>query len=214
MTQTRRPRQKQEPAKPEGRKLPILPIIGGLAVVALIATVILTMGDGSGEFGEVAITGEDLGTFGGSPSGDPAIGSTAPEVVGQDFGGAEVAIRNNGRAKMVVFLAHWCPHCQREVPVIVDWLEAGGLPENVDLIAVATGTATTRDNYPPSQWLEREGLDVPTILDSESYAAAGSFGLNAYPYWVFVDADGSVYARFSGGIAETDLSLIAAELAG
>ncbi|NIR41227.1 MAG: TlpA family protein disulfide reductase, partial [Actinobacteria bacterium] len=192
MTQTRRPRQTQGQDKPQGRKLPILPIIGGLAVVALIATVILTMGDGSGEFGEVTITGEDLGTFGGSPSSDPAIGMMAPDVVGQDFGGSEVTIRNDGRAKMIVFLAHWCPYCQAEVPVVVDWLEAGGLPAEVDLVAVATGTATTRDNYPPSQWLQREGFDVPTILDSKSSDLAGAFGLNAYPYWVFVNADGSV----------------------
>jgi thiol-disulfide isomerase/thioredoxin len=214
MTQTRSPRPKPGEAKQQGRKLPILPILGGLAVVALIATVVLTFGDGSGEFGEVAVTGEDLGRFGGTPAGDPAIGASAPELVGQDFNGTEIAINNNGRAKMLVFLAHWCPVCQQEVPLLTSWLDAGGLPDGVDIYAIATGTATTRDNYPPSQWLEREGLDVPTIMDSDGYEAAAAFGLNAYPYWVFVNPDGTIMARYSGILSDADLSLVAADLAG
>ena len=214
MTQTRRPRPKQEPAKAQGRKLPILPILGALAVVALIATVILTMGDGSGEFGEITSTGDELDRFGGTPAGDPAIGLEAPEVVGQDFGGGEVAIRNDGRPKMIVFLAHWCPVCQQEVPMLVSWLEADGLPAEVDIYAIATGTATTRDNYTPSAWFARERLDVPTILDSEAYRAAAAFGLNAYPFWVFVNSDGSIMARYSGILGEADLAAVAADLAG
>ena len=96
------------------------------------------------------------------------LGLPIPEVVGADFDGTEVRISRDGRAKILIFLAHWCPHCQAEVPVVQDWYQAGNLPDDVDLIAVATSTNSARVNYPPSAWLEEEGFQPPVIVDSLS----------------------------------------------
>ena len=38
-----------------------------------------------------------------------------------------------------MFLAHWCPHCQAEVPRLVELAEQGAF-DGVDVTAVATGT--------------------------------------------------------------------------
>ena len=63
------------------------------------------------------ISGDPLPQF-ENPNSDPAVGLAAPEVSGTDFTGRATAIKADGRPKVVIFLAHWCPHCQAEVPLI------------------------------------------------------------------------------------------------
>ena len=76
----------------------------------LVAVVLLGGGSGdSGEaiaYGVVEVTGSPISPL---PEGaqDPAIGSPAPEVVGADFAGNTVSIKNDGRPKIILFLAHW-----------------------------------------------------------------------------------------------------------
>ena len=45
-----------------------------------------------------------------------------------------VRIAPEGRPLVVAFFAHWCPHCQREVDALTEWLLANKLPSNVDLL--------------------------------------------------------------------------------
>jgi thiol-disulfide isomerase/thioredoxin len=129
---------------------------------------------------------------------DPAIGSVAPAVDGASFDGTPVTIGDDGRPKVLVFLAHWCPHCQRTVPFLADWFEANGLPDDVDVYGVATSTSSDRPNYPPSTWLTREGWTPPTLADDDSSTAAQAYGLTSFPFFVVIGADGQVVARGSG----------------
>lgn len=202
----------QKAKKPQ-KKFPLVPVLFSVVAVALIAVVVLTFEDGGGgsEIGSPSITGVALPRLtDGAP--DSAIGLPAPEVEGADFGGDTVTIRDDGRAKVIVFLAHWCPHCQREVPIVQDWLDATTLPANVDFYSVATSINRTRDNYPPSAWLDREGWTPPVLVDDATSAVSNAFGLNAFPFWVFTAADGTVLARTTGGISPADLDNIVATL--
>lgn len=199
----------------EPRKFPVVPVIFGAVAVALVVTIILTFNNNGGTgpaFGAPTVSGASLPGFG--EGADPAVGMVVPEVSGADFDGNAVAISNDGRPKMILMLAHWCSHCQAEVPVVQDWLDAGKLPDGVDLYSVATGTSETRDNYPPSAWLEREGWTAPLIVDDATYLVGNAYGLSAYPFWVFVAADGTVAARTTGELAPEVLDQIAASLAG
>ena len=194
------------------RKFPLVPVLVGAAAVALVAVVVLTFeGGSSGEFGEPVITGDALVPL---PDGaaDPALGTTAPEVTGMDFDDTEVSITHDGNSKIIVFLAHWCPHCQREVPIVQEWIDSAPLPDNVELIGVSTSISSTRDNYPPSAWLDREGWTSPVIRDDETSSVSSAFGLTAFPYWVFLSGDGTVLARVTGGIAVSDLDVAVATL--
>ena len=139
-----------------------------------------------------------------NPNDDPAVGLAAPEVSGSDFSGNAVGIKADGRPKVVMFLAHWCPHCQAEVPLIQTWVSAGAVPQGVDLVSVATGIDPTRPNYPPDAWLEREGWTVPVIVDPTN-SVAKAYGLAAYPFWVFIGPDGKVAARARGEMTIPDL---------
>ncbi len=152
------------------------------------------------------ITGSPLPPFQG-PDNDAAVGLPAPEVSGSDFAGTPVSIEPDGRAKVILFLAHWCPHCQTEVPLVQTWVSAGGVPDGVDLVSVATGIDPSQPNYPPDAWLEREGWTVPVIADPTN-SVAEAYGLTAYPLWVFVGSDGTVVARAAGEMTIPDLEAL------
>lgn len=142
-----------------------------------------------------------------SPTADPAVGMAAPVVGGHDDQGAAVAIEPTGRVQMVIFAAHWCPHCQREIPLIQAWVNDGRLPADVDIVTVSTGIDSTAPNYPPEAWFEREGWTAPVIVD-ETNSVATAYGLASYPFFVILDGSGDVFARFVGEIPTSDLERI------
>jgi uncharacterized protein (DUF1800 family) len=41
-------------------------------------------------------------------------------VLGGNAAHKQIGIANDGKAKVVLFVAHWCPHCRREVPLLAD----------------------------------------------------------------------------------------------
>lgn len=194
------------------KKFPLIPVLVGVGGIALVATVLLTMSAGSttGEFGKPTVTGDALPLAGDGT--DLALGLPIPEVGGADFAGNEVTITRDGRPKILLFLAHWCSHCQAEVPVVQDWVAAGSLPDGLDLVGVATSTSSTRPNFPPSEWLEREGWETPTIVDDAEFSVGTAFGLDAFPFWVFVAPDGTVAGRTSGELPPETIAEIAQTL--
>jgi thiol-disulfide isomerase/thioredoxin len=225
-TPTRRPSRPATPtarksapapaAKASSKRLPIALIVGAVLAVGLTAVIEITMGSGAEETVEVGapvVTGDPLPEF-DSIANVTAVGMTIPEVTGADFAGTPVGITRDGRAKVLIFFAHWCGVCQQEVPLIMDWLPGANLPDGVDLISVSTGVNPNQANYPPSAWFEREGWTVPVILDDARYSVADAFGLSAYPYFIFVDAEGKVIVRLTGGLPTATIESIINEMAG
>lgn len=154
----------------------------------------------SGDLAEawpVTITGTALPELPESGA-DPAVGTTAPTLSGFTFDGTPVAVDPAKGPVMLVFLAHWCPHCQREVPVIVDWAASGDVPDGLQVIAVTTAVVPDRENFPPSAWMEREAWPFPVLADSAGSEAAQAFGLSGFPFSVVIDTDGTVLGRVAG----------------
>ena len=146
----------------------------------------------------VTVSGEPLPPLVDAAT-DAAVGSVAPTLEGAAFDGSPLVIDpGDGRAKIVLFVAHWCPHCQREVPFLVRHLAEEPLPDDVELVTVSTAVDEKAPNHPPQAWLADEGWDHPVLADSADDAAADAFGLTSFPYFVAIGADGSVTARASG----------------
>ena len=220
----------RRPAKIRGgvRRPPVSPglnwpwwVVGAAVVLAGILAVVLSAGGGSSssgggvkpgqvEIAPVAVSGTPLPTL-TDPTNDPAVGKTAPTLTGVTFNRSPVTIGNTGQAHVVIFVAHWCPHCQAEVPRIVSLAKAGPIP--VPIVTVATGTDSSAPNYPPSAWLAREGWPYPVLVDSKTETAATAYGLPGYPFLVFVNAQGQVVGRLSGEIAPSDLTKLFSALA-
>ena len=163
---------------------------------------------------ESVVSGKALDPFESTES-DPAVGQLAPSAVGLDLlTGETVRITPEGQPLVVAFFAHWCPHCQREVATLTEWLLANKLPTNVDLIAVSTFEAPERGNHPPKRWLSEQGWKHPVVADTSSQIIANAFGAMSVPYFVFLEADGTVAFRMSGNLGPEQLSIAMKRLAG
>lgn len=207
------------PAQAQKNRRPNLLLPGVLAVVvvaALIALIVTVVSSSESE--PTSDFDTAVATVDGRPlpmlpaDDDPAIGSTAPRIEGTTLDDGQLSAPASGRPTVLLFLAHWCPHCRAEVPVVQDWIDDGNLPDGVDLVGVSTAMSPDRPNYPPSAWLDREGWTVPTIADA-SGVAAEAYGLSAFPFWVAVDAQGNVVARATGELEPEQIdSLVQAAL--
>jgi len=193
------------------RRGQLLFILGTVVLVAVVAIVIVVAtGGGSdsavdlSENGPVTVTGDLLPGFEGDTATDIGAGLTAPVLEGQAFDGTPIVIEP-GSPTLVVFLAHWCPHCQAEVPDLVEWAESLSVPQGLNVVGVATATAPDRPNYPPSEWLLRERWPFLVMADDEAATAAQAFGTTGYPYLVMLDANGVVQWRHSGELADGQL---------
>lgn len=198
----------------------VILLVGVAVTVAAVSVGGSDGGSAGGDAAEVDIsalaapevTGEPLSPL-DDPASDPAVGAPAPAFTAATFSGERITVQPGQDGPMILlFLAHWCPHCQREVPVVQDWIDAGGLPDDVQLYAVATAIDESRPNYPPDAWLEREGWTPTTVVDDPSSSLAQAYGLTAFPYWVLVDADGTVTGRLTGALPPDQLDQIAASL--
>ena len=206
---TSKPKKKSTAVAKARKKQPPWLWIGTAALVLVLAVAAIVSSGGSGDDKSaegleqtrpVTISGTPLPELPQSGGADPAVGQAIPEATGQSFDGSPVAIRNDGRAKLILFVAHWCPHCQKEIPLLADWLKSNSLPSGVDLYTVSTAVDSKRPNYPPSAWLDKEGWKAPTLADSGDGKAAEAYGLSAFPYFVAVDGAGKVVARTTGEI--------------
>jgi thiol-disulfide isomerase/thioredoxin len=197
-------------------------VLGAVAVVVAIAVVVAVAasgggsdssskgGNGSGgsstavEVAPVLVTGTSLPDF-PSSGADKAIGMAVPSLSGQSlFDGSSMNIAPSGKPMAVVYLAHWCPHCQAEVPRLVALAKEGKLA-GIEVYGIAAAGQDTLANYPPSTWLEDEAWPFPTMVDSERSTAAAAYGLTGYPYFLLVDAQGKVAARAEGEASDADI---------
>lgn len=177
-----------------------------VALTALIAVVSTREADAPSTVSQsqpVTITGSPLPSF--TDGTDAAIGQVAPTIEGKSFDGDTVSIVP-GRSTLIVFLAHWCPHCQREIPLLAKWVADQQVPEGLDVIGVSTAVSADRPNYPPSTWLDREGVTFPVLADDAESAAGEAMGLASFPYFVLLDGTGAVRLRLSGEIDPVDLT--------
>ncbi len=207
------------------RRLPLVAVlIAVVAVVLLGAIVITTLGDddtaeqpasgtGVAEVQPVTVTGDPLTEFPGNGGDDPSIGATAPVVDGKGFDGTPQSIGGaTGRPSLVVFVAHWCPHCRAEIPRLVEWRADGTIPEDIDLVAVSTAVESEAPNYPPSAWLDEVGWQDGLLVDDADGTAAGVYGLPSYPYFVALDAEGRVVLRATGELTQQDIQAVVGQL--
>jgi thiol-disulfide isomerase/thioredoxin len=146
------------------------------------------------------------------PDNDPARGKIAPVLNGFSFDGAPLTVAPTGKPMLVVFLAHWCSHCNAEVPRLIEWKNSGTMPADMEVFGVSTGARDDAPNWPPSQWVVDKGWPWPVMADSEDQNAALAFGVSGYPGLLLLDGDGKVLARRSGEASIEELKAWTQEL--
>lgn len=195
----------------------------GIGLVILLAVVTINAGNdsstttegtplaaGPSQAGPPEVAGTTLPTLALGDGQDPAVGTPAPVVRGHGFDGSPVDLGGESDgASLVVFMPHWCPHCMAELPRLVQWKSDGTIPEDVRLVAVATSTDPGGPNYPPEDWLEREGWPGEVLADSDNNTIATAYGVTSFPFFVAVGTDGNVAARDSGELDQQSVAQMA-----
>jgi thiol-disulfide isomerase/thioredoxin len=191
-------------SSPAKKSFPVIPaVLAALVLLGAIAVAVALSNEentaSADQFGTVQVLGDPLPKFDGAAATDPAVGTVAPDLEGASFAGEATRVGGTGRPSLVLYLAHWCPHCNAEVPRLKAYLDAEGVPDDVDIVLVPTGSNELQPNWPPSEWLEQSGIgDLTTIVDDEDGTAAAAMGLAGYPFMVLLDDDGTVIERRSG----------------
>ncbi|MEN9506522.1 MAG: hypothetical protein RI958_2448 [Actinomycetota bacterium] len=230
---TAKPRPSGRQASSPAPKRTGLWIAVGVAAVVAIAGLVAIVGaggddevtegsvpaDGSVPSGTVAetwpitVTGSPLPPL-EDPAADPAVGTPAPGLSGYTFDGTPVEIDPSKGPVMLVFLAHWCEHCNREVPELLKWQASGAVPEGLQVIGVTTAVSADRPNYPPSEWIVDKGWDWPVLADSQAVDAATAMGVSGFPFSVIIGTDGTVLARSSGELGQAGIEAFVADALG
>lgn len=204
------------------RSLPVLWGAIAVIVISAVAAVVISGGKDDGNsakrwgepYSTIEVDGPSLPAYPGADRADPAVGKDAPSVNGTSMAGRAMSVGDSG-SELLVFVAHWCPHCQKEVPILARYLARNPAPSGVGIAAIATKTSSSRPNYPPQPWLDREGWKSPVLLDDQVATAGAAFGTQGYPYFVAIGPDGKVVRRASGEISTGEFQkLIDAAAAG
>jgi len=162
--------------------------------------------EGVQQNGPITVDGDFLEPFDSAPE-DLAVGKAAPVISGESFDRTPITIggptaagftATSGNATLVVFLAHWCPHCNDEIPELLALDEAGDLPDGLDIVGVSTAVDAAAENYPPSEWVDEKGWKWQMMADDEALTAIKAYGGTSFPFSVVLDAEGNVLARRAG----------------
>ena len=188
----------------------IAAVVGVIAVLGVVVALVVGGGDDGGDDGggvdmyrPVTSTARRWPQFTAEirRSGRSTIrrsGSAVPVVSGVDYDGNEITIdpATDGPT-MVVLLAHWCPHCNDEIPVLNEWRDSGEIPEDLNIVGVSTGVSSDAPNYPPDEWLVEMDWQWPVLADDSPRRRLAASGDGCLRRNVISD-DGAHRRRRSG----------------
>lgn len=194
----------------------IAAVVAVIAVIGVVVVLVVGGGDDDDEggadvdpFRPVSVSGDALPAFSREMQQgaieDPAIGTQVPVVSGVDYAGNEITIdpANDGPT-IVVLLAHWCPHCNSEIPVLNEWRDSGEVPDGLNVVGISTAVDASAPNFPPGEWLVDKDWQWPVLADDRRPddetppPAFAAYGGTSFPTLLFIDGDGKLALRISG----------------
>lgn len=144
---------------------------------------------------------------------DPAVGRTLGTVTGTWYadGAVHTIDPADGTARAWIVWAHWCPYCQKELPLVKSWSVANAAANpHMEIVSVTTAIDDSASN-PLMPYLTSEQFPFPVIIDG-SGALGAQFGVSAFPFWVFTGPDGTVLGRTAGLLPEEQLASVFGQL--
>ena len=132
---------------------------------------------------------------------DAALGLQLGSVTGTEYYTAAATSIDpaDDTARVWLIWAHWCPHCQTELPEVSEWYEehAADYPD-IELVTISTAIDPGRAN-PLEPYLEDSQFPFPVLVDDDT-SIAGQLGASAFPFWMVTDGEGTVLVRIPGAI--------------
>lgn len=127
-----------------------------------------------------------------------------PVLAGPTLDGGQASLSDSeGEPVLVVFWAHWCPHCRAEMPVLQRLYEDGKIDMLTVTTAIEPGTGPAGYRT-PEEFVESVGLTAPALADPTGEHAE-SWRVEAFPTLYFVDSEGQVAEIMSGEVPAEDV---------
>lgn len=133
--------------------------------------------------------------------------ATQPETIAavdftvKDFDGNAVKLSDYfGKPIVLNFWAYWCGPCQSEMPEFNARYEELGGEVTFLMVHADPDTAKGKD------LVENSGYTFPVVFD-ETYQAAATYGISAYPTTFFIDAEGNLQTYYVGAMNEELLQM-------
>ncbi|AOM83091.1 TlpA family protein disulfide reductase [Salisediminibacterium beveridgei] len=131
----------------------------------------------------------------------PQPGHIAPVFQAETFTGDTFSYSDNeGVPAVIYFWTSWCPYCKASSEAMEEAHQAFG--EEVQFIGV---NATASDQEADAQsFIEEHSLTFVNVLD-DGGGIAGSYYVPPVPTTVFINADGVIEHRKTGGITANEI---------
>ena len=115
-----------------------------------------------------------------------------------------------------VFLNFWastCSPCKQEMPDIQTLYEQYG--DQIHFVLVNVGAAMNDTREKAENYLKEEGFTFPVYYDVD-YQAISAYGINSFPFSIFIDAQGNLVTygqgKLSAELLQKGLNLIAPDV--
>jgi thiol-disulfide isomerase/thioredoxin len=150
-----------------------------IAVIAAVA-VFSTLGGGGGTQN---FTPNDEGLI--------PVGEKVPPFTASTVDGGSVSVGGqNDQATMLVFFATWCPHCQKEAPVIS---ELEGQYDGLKVVMI--GIDGRDDPGKVGNFVEEYDIESPAVYEP---SLGQKYGVSGYPTVYVLDGSGEVVGAHTG----------------
>jgi len=178
--------------------------LGGVAVVAIVAAIVLT----------VALAGSDSTLPGTAPEANSQSGDRVPELSftlfqGQDeLGSDKVNISDlHGKPIVLNFWAGLCPPCRAEMPDLQRFYD--DFKGRVTLVGIDVGQFTGLGSHKNARnLLEELGITYPAGFTNDR-GVIRDYEVFSMPTTVFINAKGEVFQKWSGALTQEILERMA-----
>jgi cytochrome c biogenesis protein CcmG/thiol:disulfide interchange protein DsbE len=146
-----------------------------------------------------------------------AVGQKAPEFAVSTTNGPFDLAAAGGKPTLLEIFASWCPHCQREVPIL-DKIDAS-YKGKIHFVAVAGSPYGQDSSTPETQadvvsFMTKYNVTYPVAFDP-NLDVAGKYLQGGFPTLVLIGGDGTIESIRDGEIPPGDIKAsLDASLAG
>ena len=151
-----------------------------IVVVALFAVISTTGGGGASNF-----TPNTQGLL--------ETGTQAPKFTADTVDGGSVSVGGgDADATMVVFFATWCPHCQKEAPIIS---ELENEYDNLKIVMIGIDTAQGDNPEKVSKFVQQYDIQSPAVYQP---SLGTQYQVSGYPTVYVLDGSGKIVGANTG----------------
>ena len=168
---------------PSGTNRSVMLVLAGFTALAIVAIAALAVFSATGGGNAENFTVNDEGLI--------PVGERAPSFTAKTVGGGSVSVGNGAaEATMLVFFATWCPHCQKEAPVMSE-LES----QYEGLRMVMVGIDGQDNPEKVRQYVERYDIESPAVYEP---SLGSEYGVSGYPTVYVLNKDNEVIGAHAG----------------